>query len=580
MERHLPRLNRSRIMVVLLCIIGAIFIIRLFYLQVIMHDHYEAEAIKEHISKFEIPAKRGQIFAFDGPGKYAPLVLNEPTYTVFADPRYVKEEDKTANVLRRIAGGNVVDKFEDSLRNKERQYAVLARQLNKQQADLLKKENLPGIGLQEYEKRVYPEGQLAGQVLGFVNGENKGQYGVEQALNSELSGKPGQLKAVTDVYGIPISIGSESVQTPAQNGKNIVLSLDRNVQTYVEQALKVGLERAKATKGSVVVMDPNNGQIIAMANLPTYNPAEYTKVTDYVVFENPAISFPYEPGSVIKALTMGIGLNEKVVQPESTFQNNNSVQVADATIKNVLQVGGTRTMAEVLEYSLNTGMVHVLKQLGGGEINNKAKQALYQYLTDHFFLGRKTGIALAGEASGEIIPPNDVQGGQVRYANMSFGQGMTSTMLQVAASFVAAVNGGTYYTPQIVAGHLNGQDFMAKQAEIRKADVISNDSSAKLRGMLQEARRKSSAGLGDKKGYNIGGKTGTAQVFDPKTGRYSETETIGSYVGFGGQEKPQYVIMIRVDDAKIAGYSGSAAAAPIFTDISNWMLDYLKIQPR
>src|SRR5688572_25596348 len=303
MERSKPTFHRSRLLIILMAVLGAVFVIRLFYLQVIQHSYYEAEALKEHVTKFSIASKRGLIYARDGSG-YAAMVLNEPVFTVYADPRYVKDPSKVADVLRRIAGGNTVDRFEDGLKNNTLQYVVLARGLNKSQADLLKKEKLAGIGMQEGEKRVYPENQLASQVLGFVNSEGQGQYGLEEALNDTLAGKEGQLKAVTDVHGIPISIGPESVQTPPQDGKNVVLTIDRNIQNKAEQALKAGLERAKATKGSILIMDPNNGHILAMANLPTYNPGEFTKskIEDYGVFQNRIVSDPYEPGSVIKAL--------------------------------------------------------------------------------------------------------------------------------------------------------------------------------------------------------------------------------------------------------------------------------------
>jgi cell division protein FtsI/penicillin-binding protein 2 len=170
----------------------------------------------------------------------------------------------------------------------------------------------------------------------------------------------------------------------------------------------------------------------------------------------------------------------------------------------------------------------------------------------------------------------------VRYANMSFGQGMSATMLQVLAAFAADINGGTYYQPQIVDGTLGGdlKTFTPQPSKITRAGVISPDASAKLRQMLHDARQGSSAASGEKHGYLIGGKTGTAQVYNPATGAYDDVATIGSYVGYGGQDKPQYVIMIRVDDAHNGGYSGSAAAAPIFTELSNWMLDYLQIQPK
>lgn len=581
MQPVAPVVTRTRQIIYIMCALGAIFIVRLFYLQVIMHDHYENEAIEKHIKKFTIPAERGLVYVRDG-ANFKKIVLNEPVYTVYADPRYVKDENNVATVLRRIAGGNVVKNFEKGLANKELQYTVLARQVNKTQADLIKKEQLGGVGLQEEEKRVYPEGQLAAQVLGFVNGEGEGQYGIEQAFNDELAGKDGRLKAVTDVYGIPLSVGPENVLTPPQNGKNIVLTIDRNIQHKTEDALKAGLAQAKATKGSAIVINPNNGHILAMANFPSYDPNKYDQIEDYRLFENKIISDPYEPGSVVKALTMGVGLNEGVIQPDTTYVNTGSTQVADAIIKNVLtSPTGNISMTQVLEYSFNTGVVQVLRLLGGGEISQTGKQKLYQYFSDRYFLGRPTNVQLTGEVSGNIVPPSDADGGPVRYANMTFGQGMTATVLQVASAFSAAINGGSYYTPQIVAGHLaEGGTFQEKAPELRKADIISRAASDKLRAMLHQARFKSFVSAADKKGYVIGGKTGTAQVYDPKTGKYSETDTIGTYIGFGGQEKPEYVIMVRVDDATIGGFSGSMAAAPIFAEVSNWMIDYLQLQPK
>jgi cell division protein FtsI/penicillin-binding protein 2 len=585
MQLQLPRISRTQLLMALIMVLGAVFIVRLFYLQVVQHDYYEKQAELEHTTKFTIPATRGLVYALDGNDKFAPLVLNEPVYTVYADPTYVKDANKVADVLRRIAGGNVIDNFEGGLNNKGSRYAVLARQISKTQADLITKENLDGVGVQPQSKRVYPEDQLASQTLGFVNGEGKGQYGIEEGLNSDLAGKDGQLKAVTDVHGIPISVGANSVQTPPQNGKNVVLTIDRNVQNKAEQVLKSGLERAKATKGSILVMDPNNGHILAIANLPTYNPNDFGKIKtdDYAVFSNRAVDDPYEPGSVVKALTMATGLNEGVIQPNTTYNNTGSVKVEDAVIRNVLtSPTGAITMTQVLQYSFNTGAVQVLQWLGGGQINQNGKQKLYDYFTQHFMFGQPTKVNLAGEPGGEIIPPQDAQGGNVRYANMSFGQGMSATMLQVLAAFGAAVNGGTYYSPQIVGGYLeaDAKTFTGHASQIKKSGIVSQDASAKLRQMLHDAREGSSAALGEKHGYNIGGKTGTAQVYDPKTGNYSTTDTIGSYLGFGGQDKPQYVIMIRVDDAHNGGYSGSAAAAPIFTELSNWMLDYLQIQPK
>ena len=583
MEQPLQTNNRTRYLAGAIAVLGAIFIVRLFYVQVIQHSYYENQALLEHVTKFSIPANRGLIYAHDGGDKFAPLVLNEPVFTVYADPTYVKDAAKIADVMRRVAGGNVTNNFEKGLTNKELRYTVLARQISKTQADLIKKEDLDGVGLQQETKRVYPEDSLASQTLGFVNSDGKGQYGVEQALNKELSGVDGQLKAVTDVHGIPISVGPESIQTPSQNGKNIVLTIDRNIQSKTEQFLRSGLERAKATKGSILVMDPNNGRILAVANLPTYNPNQLNSVSDYSVLSSRAVSDAYEPGSVIKALTMGVGLDAGIIQPNTTYNNTTTIKVQDAVIRNVLtSPTGAVTMTQVLQFSFNTGAVQVLKWLGGGEINQAGKQKLYDYFTEHYMFGKPTGVSLAGEGEGNIVDPQDAQGGDVRYANMSFGQGMSATMLQVLAAFAAGVNGGTYYQPQIIDGTL-GEDlktFTPQPGKITKAGVISADASAKLRQMLHDAREGSSAATGEKRGYMTGGKTGTAQVYNPKTGAYDDEATIGSYVGYGGQDKPQYVIMVRVDDAHNGGYSGSAAAAPIFTELSNWMLDYLQIQPK
>lgn len=583
MDQFVPRTNRTHILMGVMAALGALFIVRLFYLQVIQHEYYESQAMLEHTTKFTIPANRGLIYARDGADKFAPLVLNEPVYTVYADPSYVKDASKIIDVMRRVAGGNIVKSIETNLNNKELRYTVLARNISKTQRDLIDKEDLAGVGFQQESKRVYPENALAAQTLGFVNSEGQGQYGIEQALNAELAGKDGQLKAVTDVNGIPISVGAESVHVPPEDGKNVVLTIDRNIQARTEQALRTGLERAKATKGSILVMDPNNGHILALANLPNYNPADLATITDYTLLSNRVISDPYEPGSVIKALTMAVGLDTGRIQPNTTYNNTTTIHVQNATIRNVLtSPTGNVTMTQVLQFSFNTGAVQVLKWLGGDEINQQGKQTLFDYFTAHFMFDQPTGISLAGEVSGKIVSPTDAQGGDVRYANMTFGQGMTASMVQVLAAFAASVNGGTYYEPQIISGYL-GDDiktFTPKSSTVKKSDVISPEASAKLRQMLHDARKGSSSAHGEKGGYYLGGKTGTAQVYDPQTGNYSDTETIGSYVGFGGQDKPRYVIMVRVDDARNGGYSGSAAAAPIFTELSNWMLDYLQIQPK
>jgi len=566
----------------LMFIIGGLFIVRLYNLQITKHAYYEAEGLKEHQAKFVIPAKRGLIYAHDGVN-IVPLVLNEPAYLVFADPRYIKNLESTVTSLNRIAGGNMVKDSATLLSDKQHQYVIVAKGLNKHQAELIKKENLPGIGLQAGERRVYPEGTLAGQLLGYVNGDGVGQYGIEQFLNSQITGKAGLLKAsATDVHGIPIDSSDKDVQIPVQDGSNIALTIDRSIQSYAEQALKTGLEKAKAKHGSVLIMNPQTGAVLAMASLPSYDPAKFYDLgeNDYSVYQNPIVSDLYEPGSVIKTLTMATGLDSGAVKPDSTFDNTGSIRLDDYEIRNVEQdVNGKRNMADILLYSLNTGVVHILQELGGGQINRQARDKLYGYFNNRFLLSQKTGIEQSGEAYTKLFSPDDPQGNNIRYANMTFGQGMNVSMIQVASAFSAVINGGTYYKPHLLDGTLN--ELGAEQyqpPQVVKSGVVSPTTTDQLKDMIHMARQKTFPGA-DKQGYIVGGKTGTAQVIDPKTGKYSDSNAIGSYLGFGGDSTPRYVIMVRVVDSQISGFAGAAAAAPIFTDVSNWLIDYLKLQP-
>lgn len=558
-------------------LIMAVFIIRLFYLQIIRHSYYVQMASSEQLKQLIIPAKRGEIYGLDN-GKPVKLVLNQTVYTVFADPKIVEEPSKIIEMIEKVAGGNARPNLPDLLAKKESRYQILATNVTRQQAELMKEYDLVGVGFQEGTRRVYPEGALAGQVLGFVDTEGKGQYGIEGKMNAGLTGKDGLLEAVTDVRNVPLTIGDKNINQPAQDGTNIVLTIDRNVQAFTEQALQRGAEKSGAQKVSAVVMDPNTGAILAMASLPSYSPGEYNKVNDIAVFNNPVISTPYEPGSDIKTLTMATGIDRGVVGPSSTYVNTDYITVEDRTITNAtLGQTGTITFQHALNYSLNTGFVTIAKRLGdGNSITLGARQTMYQYFHDRFRLGQLTGIELAGEAAGTVIPPDDPNGAAVRYSNMAFGQGMDVTMVQVAAAFSSMINGGTYYQPTVIAGTMNGDAFEKASPKKVASGVVSPATSETMRDMIIGARRAFYA-KNDKQGYEIGGKTGTSQAI--KNGQYVFNETIATYLGFGGDEKARYVIMVEASGDGM-NLKGDAHAMPIFTDISNWMIDYLQLQPK
>lgn len=578
MPRSLISGSRTRLLAVVCVSIMAIFVLRLFYLQVIDHERYVSLANQEQLKRLVIPAARGEIYAMDG-ATPVKLVLNETVYTVFVDPKVVTKPNEIIETIKSVAGGNARDNLKELIHQKDKRYEVVATKVTRKQAELMKKKHLKGLGFQATSQRVYPEAQLAAQTLGFVNAEGKGQYGVEGYLNDRLTGKDGLLQSVTDVSNVPLTIGRHNINHPAKNGDNVVLTIDRNIQSYTEKALADGLARTHATNGSAIVMDPQTGRIMAMANLPTYQPAEFTKVTDPEAFNNGVVTQPYEAGSVFKTFTVATGLDTGVIQPNSTYVNTDSIRVGDRTISNAaLGHTGTITIQDALNYSLNTGMVTIAQRLGDGtQITKGARDTIYRYYHDKFGLGELTGVEISGESAGRVISPDEDGGNAVQYATMVFGQGLDVTMVQVAAGFSAMVNGGTFYSPTVIGGVMD--NGVLKPAPIKPArpGIISKETSTKLRQMTHEARLLFPPG--DRPGYYIGGKTGTSQTLDAN-GNYRFDQTIGTYLGYGGSEdSTKYVIMVQVS-GKDMNLEGNIHAKPIFTDISNWMLDYMKLQPK
>ena len=576
MKSKLKKMSRTNILGLALLLAFSAIVVRLFQLQIIDNEKYLALADAEQMKRFEIPAQRGLIYAMDGktPTK---LVMNESIYTVFADPQMIKDDEKSEIIskIKEVAGGNVRDGFESLLDKKESRYQILATKISRKQAEMIKESDFTGIGFQETSQRVYPEGQLASQVLGFVNSEG-GQYGIEGALNDELSGKDGQLKTVTDVSGVPLTIGSRDIDTPAEDGKNVVLSIDRNIQAQAEKILKNKLESSGAKDGSVIVMYPQTGKVMAMANYPTYNPAEFSTVTNASVFTNGTTTSAYENGSVIKSLTMAMGIDTGVVSPSDTYYNKDFVEIEDRTIKNAeLGHTGMITFQTAMNYSLNTGMVEIASRLGGGQINKTARDTMYNYYHDRFGLGEKTGVEVY-EEKGTVISPENAEGNAVRYSNMSFGQGMNTTMIQTASAFSSIINGGTLYKAIVINGEITSSgEYKQADAEVRQENVIKSTTSDQIRDVLVTARN-SVGTTNDLAGYRVGGKTGTSQTIE--NGGYVDYQTIGSYLGFGGNNTPKFVIMVAVSGAG-QNLQGTQDAGPIFTELSNWMLTYLKIQP-
>lgn len=565
-----------RYFVGLLTIAFIIIIFRLFYIQIIQHNYYRDLANSEQIKRLVVPAERGLIYAMDGkmPVK---IVLNESIYKVIADPLIVEEPDKIVDSVKSIAKDKTNPNIADLLAMHNTRYQVIATGLTRKEADEIKSKLYKGIGFQETTRRVYPEGSMAAQVLGFVDYQGVGRYGVEGYMEDKLKGVDGLLQSVTDIRDVPLTIGNQNIKKPKVNGENIVLSIDRNIQSQAELAAKNSFDKLGSKNINIIIMDPNSGQVKAMVNYPSYNPNELNKVKDVAIFNNNSISKQYEPGSVMKTFTIAQGVNKGLITPQTTYINTDSVTIDDRVISNATKGHtGTITMQDAYNWSLNTGMVEIMKIFGGGSINLQSRQILYDFLYKDLGFGKRTGIELDGENPGIIIKPDTGQGDAVRYSNMSFGQGLDVTMIQTASAYSAVINGGTYYQPTIISGKINKNgEYEINKPLVKKSGIVSKDTSRTMKNMAMIGRAR--LVNTDPKGYEVGGKTGTSQVI--KNGVYDDAETVASYLGFGGNEEAKYVIMITEYGEKQA-YNGSQAAMPVFNEISNWLISYLNIEPK
>jgi cell division protein FtsI/penicillin-binding protein 2 len=566
--------------------VTALCIVRTFYLTVIKHDYYQKAAFRSQLKQYQIPAERGVISAYSD-GKVVPLVLNETLYTLYADPTFVKNPSDHAQKIQQAIGGDT-SKYEQLLRTKDTKYVVLATKLSTEQQKKVTSLHLKGVGTRDASFRAYPDGKLAAQVLGFVNGEGEGKYGIEEALNKELQGTPGELKAITDAQGVPLPANKDNVITQPKPGTQVVLTIDVGLQEQVEDVLKRQVESTKAKAGSVVIMDPSSGAIKAMANYPTYDPSQFAKVTDGNLFNNSAVSEPIEVGSIMKPLTAVAALDKGVVQPTTSYFDPSFFKVDDATIKNVEEDGGagTKDVQDILRLSLNTGATWLLMQMGGGEINKKARETWHDYMVNRFQFGKPTGIEQGFEAPGYIPDPNKGFGLDVTYANTSFGQGMLATPLQMSAAFSTAVNGGTYHQPHLVDKriHADGREEMNNTAA--QANLIKPTASKQLRDMLVHALYSNRGTYGASlvpTTYIIGGKTGTAQIADPKGGYYDDKFN-GTYLGFVGgpstDQAPQYVVAVQIIEPKVVGYAGAKAAAPTFLQVAQVLINNFDVVPK
>ena len=465
-------------------------------------------------------------------------------------------------------------------------YYIVAKNVPYTNADEIAKEGIDNVWLKEGNRRVYPEGEMGSTILGFVNSDGLGQYGVEGSLNDILTGKDGLLKSISDVNNVALSIGKDNIKIPAEDGKNVVLSIDRGLERGVEEVLAGAINNSAATNAAALVMNPKTGEVVAMTALPGYNPGDYGNVKDASIYVNQVTEVPYEPASIFKNFVFSAAINEGKMTADTTYLNTPSTEIDGNTIWNAEQRAKlnnqTLTMRDALYWSLNVGSIQALKFLGDNpnEITPTGRERLYHYYNDKFRLGHATGIELM-EAEGFIWEPHaEIYGLNAAYANMTFGQNLSATMIQTATAFSSVVNGGVWRTPFVVKGTLENNTIKPLEGHEKIEDqILTEETSATMRSLLVNNRSyKARAGI-DKAGYDVGGKSGTAQVIVDGAYDESMSNLVGSYIGFvapSGQ-MPECVIMVKMWGEGKALSGGEAQN--LFDTLSNYVIDYLKIKP-
>ena len=582
-------IKRVRTLFALMVFVISVFVVRAFYLQVIQYGHYQKAAAADQLVQEQIPATRGLIEAESG-NSIVPIVLNQTLYTVYVDPTLVKNVPKVAQTLSDELGGSV-SSFESQLRTSGTRYVVLGEMVPASTESAILSHKYPGVGATANTYRTYPDGSLASQVLGFVNQSGQGEYGVEQALNKQLAGTPGELKAVTDINGVPLAADSQNELKQPVAGQNVVLSIDVGMQEQMEQILASEYKATNSQGLSAVIMDPNNGQIKAMANYPTYDPANYQDVTDPSLFQNAAVSNAIEPGSIMKTLTTSAALNVGAIQPDSSFYDPAHWVVDGFNITDIEQDGGAReqNIASILALSLNTGAVWMLMQMsqqGGTTISQKGINTWYNYMTNHFRLGEETGVEQGYESGGYVPTPDPTDPSiDLTYAETAFGQGVTVTALQMAAAISSVLNGGTYYKPTLVSEYINPTTGATTQNKpvIEEKDVVSPKVGQELIPLMENVvttyLHEGFGFMSFSPDYMVGGKTGTAQVAQPGGGYYSSIFN-GTYIGFVGGDTPQYVIVVFNTKPNVPGYAGSLGGQPVFADLAHMLINNFGVTPK
>jgi cell division protein FtsI/penicillin-binding protein 2 len=530
---------------------------KLFLIMAVEPHKYATDYLQ---SRRVYPA-RGKIFDRNG----EPLAVNQTKYVLFVEPNVLADKRQVVEKLESVlkVGEATLDAKIDTTKT----WVAVQRGVPKDVRDRILALDLHGVGFDEEPNRFYPESSLSAHLLGFVgkdeNGENVGVYGVEGFYEKELVGLPGYIKSERDVMGKPIFVGTQE-RVEAEDGRDLILTLDKSVQNIVKTKLVKAVEQFEAAQACAIVADPKTMEILAMGCVPDFDPIAYYEASPEA-YVNTTISGLYEPGSTFKPLIMAAAMEEKVLKPLDTMEEDGPVEISGFKIQNWnKKYAGRISMSNILEKSSNIGMVYI-----GGKLGD---DLLYDYLNRYGF-GQPTGIDLQGEAGGNLRQRTEWY--PIDYATASFGQGIAVTQLQLVRAFSSLVNGGYLMRPYVVKEVRQGDRVRTREPKIERR-ILSEHTSEVMKKMLQSSVDRAEMKFTFPKEYKIGGKTGTAQV--AVQGQYDASKTIASFIGFAPVEDPKFVSLVVVKEPKTSQW-GSETAAPVFFEIAKELFVYYNIVP-
>ncbi|MFV9509992.1 stage V sporulation protein D [Tepidibacillus sp. LV47] len=538
---------------------------RLGYIQ-LAKGQWLAEKAEDLWSRdIPVEAKRGKIFTRDG----EVLAYNISAPSVMAIPVQIKDPNYTAKELANILGMSQ-EKIYKLITQKELIVRV-ARKIPEEKANEIEKLKLPGIAITEESKRYYPEKDLASHILGFVGIDNQGLAGIEVVYDELLKGKNGAISFYADAKGRKMP-GQSQRFIPPKNGYDLVLTIDKNIQFFIERELDQAVATYSPDHAIAIAMDPNTGEILGMASRPNYDPSRFNQYPSETYNRNLPIWMAYEPGSTFKIITLAASLEEKTIHLDDHFFDPGYIKVADSTLHCWKDGGhGSETFLQVVENSCNPGFVVMGQKLGA--------EKLYSYIKK-FGFGEKTGIDLYGEQKGILFSKKGILN-PVNLATTSFGQGVSVTPIQQVVAVAAAINGGKLLTPHLlkeVRDPETGKVLKTIQPQVKR-QVISPETSEQVRKTLESVVANGTGRNAYIDGYRVGGKTGTAQKVGPN-GRYLENNHIVSFIGFAPADKPKVVIYVAIDNPKGTVQFGGTVAAPIVKNILDSTLQYLEVPKR